>query len=109
MTALPVACDPTPVASTPRLVVVPRHRLHGDADLADLSPREVDVMRLVTNCYSNQEISETLYLSLNSVKTYIRGAYRKIGAPTRSHAVVWGVQHGLLEEPDVEPELRAVN
>ena len=33
MTALPVACDPTPVASTPRLVVVPRHRLHGDADL----------------------------------------------------------------------------
>ena len=109
MTALPVACDRAPGPSAPRLVVVPRHRLHGDAAVADLSPREVDVMRLVTNCYSNQEISETLYLSLNSVKTYIRGAYRKIGAPTRSHAVVWGVQHGLLDEPDTEPELRAIN
>jgi DNA-binding CsgD family transcriptional regulator len=63
----------------------------------DLSPRELDVLRLVTNCYTNQEISESLFLSLNSVKTYIRGAYRKIGATTRSHAVVWGVRHGLLE------------
>ena len=68
--------------------------------LEDLSPRELDVLRLVTNCYTNQEIGEHLYLSLNSVKTYIRGAYRKIGAATRSHAVVWGVRHGLLEPLD---------
>jgi DNA-binding CsgD family transcriptional regulator len=77
----------------PRRVASPRP----DVRLEDLSPREAEVLRLVTNCYTNQEISESLYLSLNSVKTYIRGAYRKIGASTRSQAVVWGVRHGLLE------------
>ena len=80
------------------LMVTSPEFLIDDAGLGDLSPREVDVLRLITNCYSNQEISETHYLSLNSVKTYIRGAYRRIGAPTRSHAVIWGVLHGLLEE-----------
>lgn len=92
-----------------RLSVAGPEFLVEDTELADLSPREVDVLRLITNCYSNQEISETLYLSLNSVKTYIRGAYRRIGAPTRSHAVIWGVLHGLLEEtphsPGLSPQL----
>jgi DNA-binding CsgD family transcriptional regulator len=84
-------------------------RLAWQADLEDLSPRELDVIRLVTNCYTNQEISEQLYVSLNSVKTYIRGAYRKIGATTRSQAVVWGVRHGLLEDaPPQQRHLAAV-
>jgi DNA-binding CsgD family transcriptional regulator len=77
-------------------------------DLEDLSPRELDVIRLVTNCYTNQEISDQLYVSLNSVKTYIRGAYRKIGATTRSQAVVWGVRHGLLEDVPPQRHLTAV-
>ena len=76
----------------------PLHRITWQADLDDLSPRELDVLRLITNCFTNQEISEKLYVSLNSVKTYIRGAYRKIGVTTRAQAVVWGVRHGLLED-----------
>ena len=75
-----------------------QHALTIHARLEDLSPRELDVIRLITNCYTNQEISDRLYVSLNSVKTYVRGAYRKIGATTRSHAVVWGVRNGLLED-----------
>ena len=87
--------------------------LHRCADvrptgLEDLSPRELDVLRLVTNCCTNQEISERLYVSPNSVKTYIRGAYRKIGATTRTEAVVWGVRHGLLEDVPPERHLTAV-
>lgn len=90
-----------------RLMVEGPEFLTGDTAISDLSPREVDVLRLITNCYSNQQISETLYLSLNSVKTYIRGAYRRIGAPTRSHAVIWGVMHGLLEEGHLGSHLNA--
>ncbi len=88
-----------------RLNVASPEFLVEDTGISDLSPREVDVLRLITNCYSNQQISETLYLSLNSVKTYIRGAYRRIGAPTRSHAVIWGVLHGLLEESSLSASL----
>lgn len=74
------------------------HHYSPQVGLEVLSPRELDVLRLVTNCSTNQEISDQLYVSPNSVKTYIRGAYRKIGATTRSEAVVWGVRHGLLED-----------
>ena len=48
---------------------------------AGLSPRESNVLALVTAGLSNQEIANTLFLSINSVKTYIRSTYRKIGSP----------------------------
>jgi len=60
-----------------------------------LSQREADIIRLVTLGKANQEIAETLFLSINSVKTYIRSAYRKIGATNRVQAVAWAVQHGF--------------
>lgn len=60
-----------------------------------LSPREAEVVALVTRGLTNQEIAAQIYLSINSVKTYIRGAYRKMGVTRRSQAVRWGIQHGL--------------
>jgi DNA-binding NarL/FixJ family response regulator len=63
-----------------------------------LTEREAEVLALITQGLSNQEIAERSYLSINSVKTYIRMAYRKIGVTRRSQAVVWGMKHGF--EPD---------
>ena len=63
-----------------------------------LSARESEVLALITQGLSNQEIAERTYLSINSVKTYIRTAYRKIGVARRSQAVGWGMRHGF--EPD---------
>jgi len=60
-----------------------------------LSAREAEVLALITQGYSNREIAERSYLSINSVKTYIRAAYRKIGVTRRSQAVVWGLTHGF--------------
>ena len=60
-----------------------------------LSPREAEVLAFITQGLSNQEIAETTYLSINSVKTYIRTAYRKIGATRRVEAVSWGIQNGF--------------
>ena len=40
------------------------------------------------------------YLSINSVTTYIRSAYRKIDVDKRTHAVLWGVANGF--QPDTE-------
>ncbi|MFB9314602.1 helix-turn-helix transcriptional regulator [Nocardioides plantarum] len=62
---------------------------------AGLTPREVDVLSQITQGLSNQEIAEQSYLSINSVKTYIRSAYRRIGVTSRAQAVVWCVQNGF--------------
>jgi len=63
-----------------------------------LTAREAEVLALITQGLSNQEIAERTYLSINSVKTYIRTAYRKIQVSRRSQAVAWGMRHGF--EPD---------
>lgn len=63
-----------------------------------LTAREAEVLALITQGLSNQEIAQQTYLSINSVKTYIRTAYRKIGVGRRAQAVAWGMTHGF--EPD---------
>ena len=65
-----------------------------------LTPREASVIRLITNGLSNEEVALHLNLSINSVKSYIRSTYRKIGAGSRAQAVVWGVRNGFLCEPE---------
>lgn len=69
-----------------------------------LSRRESEILRLVVAGDSNQQIADALYLSINSVKTYIRSAYRKMDVSSRAQAVVWGIQHGFLTMPtDPDP------
>lgn len=63
-----------------------------------LTPREAEVLALITQGLSNNTIAAQTHLSINSVKSYIRTAYRKIGVTSRSQAVLWGVRHGF--EPD---------
>ena len=62
---------------------------------AGLSPREAEMLALITQGLSNQEIADRAYLSINSVKTYIRSAYRKIGANKRTQALMWAVDNGF--------------
>ena len=60
-----------------------------------LTGRERDVLGLIARGYSNQEVATRSFLSINSVKTYIRTAYRKIGVTSRSQAVIWCLTHGF--------------
>jgi NarL family two-component system response regulator LiaR len=72
------------------------HRQTGSGHDADglLSVREAEIVAGICRGLSNAEIAGELYLSINSVKTYIRSAYRKMGVTRRSQAVVWGIEHG---------------
>lgn len=63
-----------------------------------LSIREREVLALITRGLSNEEIGAELLLSINSIKTYVRTAYRKIGVSRRTQAVAWGLAHGLTAE-----------
>ncbi len=60
-----------------------------------LSERESEIVALVTQGLSNQDLADRLYLSINTVKSYIRTAYRKMDVTSRSKAVLWGVDHGF--------------
>jgi two-component system, NarL family, response regulator LiaR len=88
-------------------IVVPQssrpmvHEAEGDWPGRDagLTAREAEVLALITQGFSNQEIAERSYLSINSVKTYIRTAYRKIGVTRRAQAVIWGMKHGFEPTP----------
>lgn len=72
---------------------------------AGLTTREQEVVSLITSGRSNAEIAGELYLSINSVKTYIRLAYRKMDVASRSQAVLWGIQNGLLPGTDHDADL----
>lgn len=60
-----------------------------------LTERETEVLTLITLGHTNQEIAKALFLSPNSIKTYVRTAYRKIGAASRSQAVSWAIRNGF--------------
>jgi DNA-binding NarL/FixJ family response regulator len=61
-----------------------------------LSPRESEVLALIAQGLSNQEVAERAYVTINSVKTFIRSAYRKIGVTRRTQAVLWATDHGIV-------------
>jgi NarL family two-component system response regulator LiaR len=74
-----------------------------------LTHREAEILALISQGLTNQEIAERCYLSINSIKTYIRSAYRKIGVTRRAQAVAWGMQNGLVPDYSriVGPETEA--
>jgi DNA-binding NarL/FixJ family response regulator len=65
-----------------------------------LSQRESEMLTFITRGLTNEEIARRAYLSINTVKTYIRTAYRKIGVTSRSQAVAWGYNNGFRSTDD---------
>lgn len=65
-----------------------------------LTPRETEIIALIVAGMSNREIGDELTLSVNSVKTYIRTAYRKMGVARRTQAMRWALDHGIGVRPD---------
>lgn len=60
-----------------------------------ITDREAEILALITQGRSNAEVARLTYLSPNTVKSYIRSVYRKIGVESRTQAVLWGVEHGF--------------
>lgn len=62
----------------------------------ELTPKELEVLRLLATRLSRREIGERLYVSLNTVKTHQRAVYRKLGVEHRGAAVSRARELGLL-------------
>jgi DNA-binding NarL/FixJ family response regulator len=66
--------------------------------LEGITDRESEILALITQGKSNADIAALTYLSPNTVKSYIRSVYRKIGVESRTQAVLWGVDHGFTPD-----------
>ena len=68
--------------------------------LADLTPREREVlMQLVTGA-SNEQVAARLYLTGNTVKTHVRSILSKLDLADRVHVVIWAFEHGIAGTRD---------
>ncbi|HEU5037775.1 MAG TPA: response regulator transcription factor [Nocardioides sp.] len=65
-----------------------------------LSEREAEMLTFIVRGLTNEEIARRSYLSINTVKTYVRTTYSKIGARNRAQAVAWGYRHGFESTDD---------
>ena len=65
-----------------------------------LSPRESEIIAMITQGLTNDDIAERSYLSINSVKVYVRSAYLKMKVERRSQAVRWGMENGMVPVKD---------
>jgi LuxR family transcriptional regulator, maltose regulon positive regulatory protein len=63
---------------------------------AALTPREVEVLRLVAQGLSNPSIAGQLVLSEHTVHRHVANILTKLGLPSRAAAAAWGARHGLL-------------
>jgi len=86
------------VLSEPNGRVRPANGLDWPGRIEGLSDREAEILALITQGKSNAEVAQLTYLSPNTVKSYIRSVYRKIGAESRTQAVLWGVKHGFVPD-----------
>ncbi len=74
----------------------PRTSGPADAVSVPLTDSERAVLRFLPSHMTNEEISQALFLSINTVKTHLRSAYRKLGVSSRREAIARGRRLGLL-------------
>ena len=87
--SLPALLDRTEQA----LASTPRRRTEVEADLTE---RELAVLRLLPARLSNREIGRELYVSVNTVRSHVQAIYRKLGVGARAEAVARARELGLL-------------
>lgn len=63
-----------------------------------LTPREIDVLRLLARGRSNKEISAQLRISTKTARNHVEHIYTKIDATSRVAASLYAMQHGLLSD-----------
>jgi DNA-binding NarL/FixJ family response regulator len=64
-----------------------------------LSPREVDVLRLVARGLSNRQIGEELFISAHTAANHMRSILRKTSCANRTEAATYAHRHGLAGGP----------
>jgi DNA-binding NarL/FixJ family response regulator len=81
-------------------LIAGRSPAEAPAELAELTPRELEVLKLVARGLSNSEIAETLVIEPTTVKTHVGRALTKLGLRDRVQAVVFAYEWGIVRPGD---------
>jgi len=68
----------------------------GDCQAEHLTPRETEIMQLMTGGYSNRQIASALHLSEGTVKNYVSNILGKLGVSDRTRAVLKAIEKGYV-------------
>lgn len=68
-----------------------------------LSPRELDVLRLLVLGYTNREVAQALHLSVRTAESHRASLQRKLGFSARSELVRFAFATGLVKDEGVGP------
>jgi DNA-binding CsgD family transcriptional regulator len=74
------------------------HRAHAGPN--GLTPREVQVLRLVAAGKSNKEVADGLCLSVKTVERHVGNILMKLDVPSRAGATAWAYEHEVVRAPD---------
>lgn len=87
---------PKPFIDKLKLTLEKKERSKKVREEGDLSARELDTLKLIAEDHTNQEIADTLFISLNTVKTHVRNILLKLEADKRRQAVVKAKELGII-------------
>jgi len=79
---------------------------HEELLIAQLTQRELEVIRMMATAASNQEIARRLSISVNTVRSHIQSIFTKLQVHTRLSTVAFAAAHDLLSPPVPVPFLR---
>ncbi|MCS7256757.1 MAG: response regulator transcription factor [Thermomicrobium sp.] len=69
----------------------------------ELSDRELTMLRLLAQGYSNKQIADALHLAESTVKNNLSALFQKLGVRDRTQAVIYAISHGLVPRPTDVP------
>jgi DNA-binding NarL/FixJ family response regulator len=75
---------------------IPTPAAHPAAGLDDLTPREIEVLRMLAEGLGNREMAFRLGISDHTVKFHVSSILDKLGAATRTEAVTMGIRMGII-------------
>ncbi len=86
---------------TPRVahIVQAGYGNQDDSPLTMITPRELEVLQLMVDGVSNEEIADTLVLSIQTVRNHASSIYRKLGVNSRVEAVLAAIRLGMEPSP----------
>ncbi|MCD6356709.1 MAG: response regulator transcription factor [Anaerolineaceae bacterium] len=76
-------------------------RMAKDKNDYDLTERQMEVLKLIAQGFSNADIAERLFLSEGTVSNYTRGIFNKMGVSARTQAAVAAIKYGLIDISEI--------
>jgi len=89
----------TPVLEPEVMSKMMKQMRHSHVLHEDLTDREMEILLLMANGYSNQEIADELFIALKTVKTHVSNLLSKLEVHDRTQAVIYAFQHKLVAPP----------